>query len=338
MNKPILLDAIYINNSGGKVLLDYLIQELEKSGKSVFYLLDNRIQHTVGYLDQSKGNVLFMEASLIARHKFLVQNKDAFSSILCFGDLPPSTRMNATVYTYFHQQLYIKFPSDIPRKDKIFFLLKRKVLQYIFKYSDYWMLQTENILKNFKEKFKVTDSQLLLYPYYPAMEHRDDVVREKSTYVYISNAPPHKNHIRLISAFCHFYDQHKTGKLILTVDFQLTHLAELIHRKVADGYPIVNLGFVEREKLSEIYHASEYLVYPSLAESFGLGLVEAIDSGCKVMGADLPYLYAVCDPSITFDPLDEQSICNAFVHSLQDNIKPSVSRVPNKIDDLVSLL
>jgi hypothetical protein len=40
----ILIDALYINNSGGKVLLDYLIEELEKTDKEVFYLLDERIQ------------------------------------------------------------------------------------------------------------------------------------------------------------------------------------------------------------------------------------------------------------------------------------------------------
>lgn len=32
----ILFDSLYINNSGGKVLLDYLVEELENSGLNVF--------------------------------------------------------------------------------------------------------------------------------------------------------------------------------------------------------------------------------------------------------------------------------------------------------------
>ena len=40
----LLIDAIYINTGGGKILLDYLIEELEKTDKQIFYLLDKRIQ------------------------------------------------------------------------------------------------------------------------------------------------------------------------------------------------------------------------------------------------------------------------------------------------------
>ena len=40
----LLIDAIYINTGGGKILLDYLIEELEKTDKQIFYLLDKRIE------------------------------------------------------------------------------------------------------------------------------------------------------------------------------------------------------------------------------------------------------------------------------------------------------
>lgn len=338
MEKELLIDAIYINNSGGKILLDYLIQELEKSKKKVFYLLDKRVETAVPFLDAKAPNVLFLSASLINRHKFYLQNKHRFTSVLCFGDLPPSIRLNAEVYTYFHQQLYIKFPNDIPLTHKVLFTLKRTVLKYLFDYSDYWMLQTSTIKDNFQKKFKTSDEKLLLMPFYPPMTKVDNAVKKKYTYVYVSNAPPHKNHIRLINAFCAFYDKHGKGELILTIDENFPHLLALINEKIVLNYPINNIGFIERDKLNEVYQSAEYLIFPSLAESFGLGIVEAIEHDCKVIGADLPYLHAACEPSLIFNPFDELSITDALSQSLKENVKSSICHVRNRINDLISVL
>lgn len=338
MKKVLLLDAIYINNSGGKILLDYLIQELEKSGKKVFYLLDKRVENNIPHINTDQNNVVFLEASLIKRHQFYVKNRNMFSSVLCFGDLPPSIRLKAKVFTYFHQQLYIKVPKDTPAVHKFLFFLKRSVLQYFFNNSDFWILQTEVIRDNFKNKFKPDSDKLLIIPYYPEMKKINGLSRQKNTFVYISHAPPHKNHVRLINAFCVFYDKHKKGKLIVTISSEFTDLCNLITDKINLGYPIDNIGFVERDSLSKIYQSCEYLVFPSLAESFGLGLVEAIENGCKIIGADLPYMYAVCEPSLTFNPLDEKSISDALSLSLLNDVKPSVSKIQNQIDHLVSIL
>ncbi len=40
----ILLDAVYINDSGGLVLLNYLIRIVQERKLNIFYLLDSRTQ------------------------------------------------------------------------------------------------------------------------------------------------------------------------------------------------------------------------------------------------------------------------------------------------------
>jgi hypothetical protein len=66
--------------------------------------------------------------------------------------------------------------------------------------------------------------------------------------------------------------------------------------------------------------------------------VEAIENGCKVIGADLPYTYAVCKPSLVFNPLEVDSITEALSLSLQKNTINSESKVKNEINTLISLL
>ena len=55
----LLIDAIYINTGGGKILLDYLIEELEKTDKQIFYLLDKRIEKEK-YVVKSTNVILYL--------------------------------------------------------------------------------------------------------------------------------------------------------------------------------------------------------------------------------------------------------------------------------------
>ncbi|MFP0679069.1 hypothetical protein ACLDYF_16755, partial [Acinetobacter baumannii] len=63
----ILIDGIYINNSGGLVLLNYLISEVQKKDLEVFYLLDERTQNYFSNICNNK--VKFIKNSHFERLK-----------------------------------------------------------------------------------------------------------------------------------------------------------------------------------------------------------------------------------------------------------------------------
>lgn len=334
----ILIDALYINGGGGKILLDYLISELEKTDKKVFYLIDSRIKNQIQPI--KNGNILhYAESDFQSRRRFYKKNKSNFSTVLCFGNLPPNIKIEATVYTYFHQLLYLKLSGKLNLKSKILYWIKVKVLKSLLTNSDYWMVQTSWVKEGFKKKFDVPYDRIMVLPFYSPLKTSDNCPqREEYTYIYVSNATPHKNHKNLITAFCKFYDKHKKGKLILTVSEDYTQIFGLIKDKINEGYPIKNYGFVERNILTELYSSSRFLIFPSLTESFGLGLIEAIENGCDIIGADLPYTYAVCEPSLTFDPTNIDSIIDAFSLSLKPIIKASQAKISNNIFKIIDIL
>lgn len=330
-----MLDALYINDSGGKVLLDYLISELEKSGKEVFYLLDQRVENKI---PQVRGNkVEFVTASLLERKKFYKNHKSEFSSVLCFGNLPPNIRTSVKVYTYFHQLLYLDLPKDMAWKRKIIYTLKQKIVNHFKGNTDFWLVQSSLVKNRLSSKYRIPVDNILELPFYPPFSEQVSLPKIPHTYLYVSNATPHKNHERLIEAFSEFYQKHKTGVLTVTVSDDFPELINLIQTKQNQGIPIKNIGFVPREDLQKLYSETEYLIFPSLTESFGLGLIEAIEQGCKVIGADLPYTYAVCEPSLIFNPLNTESIVEALSLSLQP-MKHSESKVKNEISTLINLL
>lgn len=335
----ILIDAIYINNSGGKVLLDYLIKELEKSEIEVCYLLDYRIRDKHPMIKRT-NQISFLKAGLLSRYKFYLKNKNKFSKVLCFGNLPPNIRIKATVFTYFHQLMYLKIPNEFTFVERLKFLIKIQVLKKFAPNTDLWLVQSSLIKRKLEHKFNIDSNRVLSMPFYPQFDRKlnENVKRELGTYIYVSNGTPHKNHERLIEVFCKFYDKHKKGKLILTINKNFPSLLKLIKDKIKQSYPIINIGFVDRDLLKKKYYESEFLIFPSLAESFGLGLIEAVECGCKVIGADLPYTFEVCEPSIVFDPLSNASLLEAFEKSISSELSDTTPRIKNNIIELLNIL
>lgn len=328
----VLLDAIYINNSGGKILLDYLIETLENSNLEIHYLLDERVR---GKHPVVKNKVTYLVASFVKRHQFYTQNKKTFSKVLCFGNLPPSIKISASVYTYFHQKLFLEIPKGTPFKNKMIFLIKSFVFTALQNYTDFWIVQTEVMAKLTREKMR---KPVLVIPFYPSLQKTKNIVREKNTFVYVSSGIPHKNHPVLVDGFCKFYDEKKTGELHLTISSEFKELYGQVETLISQGYPIINHGFVPRPLLSEIYSKSTFSIYPSLSESFGLGNIEALEQGCLVIGADLPYTYAVCEPSLVFDPTSVESITNCFNFAYENKYKDTKQIVFNEIEKIIELL
>ncbi|WP_151714417.1 glycosyltransferase [Acinetobacter bereziniae] len=334
----ILLDSVYINESGGLILLKYLVDQLEKRQLDVYYLFDNRTRSYFSFLDKSK--VKFIENSNIERIIFYKNNQCVFSKVLCFGNVPPPINLKIPVFVYLHQKLFIEIPDDFSLKKKLIFKFKQMVLNYYKKNADVWVVQSKLMKNQFSKKYFNGDASFVeVIPFYPKLNFSDKSInRIKKSFVYVSNDAPHKNHENLISAFCNAYDQIKEGSLTVTVPVSNVNLCELISQKNKLNYPIKNIGFVDRDELALLYYSHEYLIFPSLTESFGLGLAEGIDGGCKVIVSDLPYAYEVCNPSLTFNPYNVESIESAIMKAITQELPESNKVISNDIQQLISLL
>lgn len=333
----VLLDSVYINESGGKVLLDYLIKNIEIENINCFYLFDDRCINEYPYIPNDRK--IFLKASLLNRHRFYIKNSSKFSKVFCFGNLPPTVKLEIPVITYFHQPLFLDVPSSVSLLNKIKIKMKVMVLNAIKSNTNIWFVQSEHIGRRLILKYGIKKEQVKIIPFYPPIPRpTKNYSRRKDGFVYISNGGIHKNHSKLIEAFCRFFDLTQTGVLHITVSAKFPELIELIENKISVGYPIVNHGFISRNGLLEIYQTNEFLVFPSLAESFGLGLVEAIENGCKVIGADLPYTHSICTPSLVFNPLEVIDLQRAFIESQSDNVKETKQLVFNQITQIIKYL
>jgi glycosyltransferase involved in cell wall biosynthesis len=60
------------------------------------------------------------------------------------------------------------------------------------------------------------------------------------------------------------------------------------------------LSDVPYEQVAEVYRGHDIFVFPSLAESYGHPLVEAMASGLPVVAAGLPYAREVCRDAVLY--------------------------------------
>ncbi|PKF74307.1 glycosyltransferase [Chryseobacterium sp. PMSZPI] len=335
----ILIDAVFINNGGGKILLDYLYDKItENNLHQYLFLIDERLRDE--YKEKNNPNIeLIFIKGFSERCKFY-NNKINFSKVLCFGNVPPNKRLNCKVYTYFHQLIYLNIPKEFSFVEKIKFRFKINILRLFKKNTDVWITQNNLTKDSLSRKFKITVSDIEVLPFYPPITGEGKYSRNENSFLYVSNANPHKNHKNLINAFCNFFDQYNIGILTLTVNNTFPEIIELINDKIKKGYPINNVGFVTREALYKEYQSHQYLIFPSLAESFGLGLVEAIENNCKVIVSDLPFAHQVCVPSIAIkNPFGEQEILQAMISGIQyEKIPFSEQKIHDEIEKLLKLI
>ncbi len=82
---------------------------------------------------------------------------------------------------------------------------------------------------------------------------------------------------------------------------------------------VVYLGAVPDMSLLEAYRRATVLVLPSLHETIGLPMLEAMSAGTPVLAADRPYAHDVCGAAAEFfDPLSTDDCAAAILRVLED--------------------
>ena len=329
----LLVDALYINNSGGKVLLDYFVAELDKTNAQVYYLFDDRCMNDYSFISADKKT--FLKAGLKSRKTFYKTNKDLFSKVFCFGNIPPPTALKAPVYTYFHNVSLLSQPSNYSWKERTLKYVKGLAIKHFSKNTDYFIVQTNDVKKLLISKDFAKPQQCLILPFFYSPGNEIHNAKQPS-FVYISNGNTHKNHSKLIEAWYLLAKKNLFPPLHLTITANYQKLVDAVSKAENEGLKILNHGFT---KPDDLYNQNEFLIYPSLCESFGLGLIEAVTHGCNVIASDLPFVYEVIKPTAVFNPLDAQSIADTVEQVLKN--KPCIKTqliVENKINELITLL
>ena len=135
----------------------------------------------------------------------------------------------------------------------------------------------------------------------------------------VSARRPHKNLERLIDAFAQVTRDH-AATLVLP-GYPTRFSASLEERAAAAGIAdrVRFTGWLDDRALDALYRMAACFVFPSLAEGFGLPVLEAMQRGAPVACSSVAPLTEIAgDAACYFDPLDTTSIAAAVSALLTD--------------------
>lgn len=333
-NKPVLVDALYINNSGGVRLLEYLVRILYKRKVNFFLLADSRCAGKFDYC-----HTKYINASFFRRTLFYTEYSKRYSTVFCFGNIPSPIKMNVPVYTYFHNINLLTLNEAKSKKQLLTMWLKRQVFRICKRNTDCWLVQTTNTATELCRHLKEKEERVKLMPFYELSEELTTLkdYKHSGDYVFVANYTGAKGHEELLEAWKILHKRGIEKTLHLTVKKEIPFCQQIQDAQDL-GVKVVNHGFVHFNEVIELYRKSKAIIYPSHNESLGLGIIEAISAGCDVIGADLPYIQAVCDPSGVFNPYSPEAIADAIVkYEIGDSPKSKL-KIGNQIDELITLL
>ena len=138
------------------------------------------------------------------------------------------------------------------------------------------------------------------------------------SYSSVSARRPHKNLPRLLAAFARL-EGDRAPLLVLpgyTTSFEGELQADT--RRLGIDNRVRFLGWVSNPDLEGLYRTALCFVFPSLAEGFGIPVLEAMQRGVPVACSNASSLPEIAgDAARYFDPLDEAEIAAAIVELIE---------------------
>jgi glycosyltransferase involved in cell wall biosynthesis len=334
----VLVDALFINKGGGAVLLQYLIDTLlQRSDKAdFFFLLDPRFEIPAGLTE----NYVVIPNKISDRIKFYKKNGRQFSKVFCFANIPPPVKLRVPVYTYMHNQKLLEAP-----KQKFKRMFWGQYVKYLFikmynRNTNYYIVQTPHMVAELVGIGLKDEQHCLTIPFYDNKKYagggKPFAERPSDEFVFISNPSPQKNYPALLDAWEYLLTQGHTPTLHVTIDDTAPGFLERVRLLNERGTKIINHVYVDPR---ELYFNCPFLIFPSVMESFGLPLIEAAESGMKIVASDLPYVHDVVTPSLTFNQADPKAIAAAVLECMRNNalLFPTVV-TKNEVHKLAELI
>jgi glycosyltransferase involved in cell wall biosynthesis len=340
----LLIDATNLGHGGGGALLGYLLETISNRPFTAL------VSANTGISPSNKIVITKPCSPLGWARQTQLENavrRCKPETVFCFGNIPPRRRLSAgRTVTYFQNAHLVSQLDQRCRyglRDRTRYYLLRKSIRKWQMNTDAWLFQTTCIGDAFQKEYGL-DSRSRIIPFFDEAHLRQtctgvDPQANRNGFVYVSDDRPHKNHARLLKAWSILRERFAiTPALHLTIPHENSRLVSSIEELNKSGLQIRNHGILPRQSVLELTARCEYVVFPSLLETIGLGLVEGCLLGCKVLVSNDPTYAEIIQPSGVFEPLSPQSIADCVVAAIKEPCPQPKIVLRNQIDELIALL
>jgi glycosyltransferase involved in cell wall biosynthesis len=143
----------------------------------------------------------------------------------------------------------------------------------------------------------------------------------KNFILFLGNTAARKNSLRVIEAYCAYASKTTEPLPIVTPGlpekFIADHLSSL--NEIQKKKNFITPGYVEDDHLATLYSLSNFFLYPSLSEGFGMPLVEAMACGTPVITSNTTCLPEIAgNAALLVNPENTTAIADAITRMATD--------------------
>ena len=147
-------------------------------------------------------------------------------------------------------------------------------------------------------------------------------IDDPSYFFFLGNTDPKKNTERTLIAYSKYLEKSDFKRKLLMADLDEQYLKYIIERNQIDNIRdmIVMPGYIENKDLPYIYNNAFAFLYPSLRESFGIPLLEAMACGTPVITSNTSSMPEIGGPNaILINPENPDEITEMMLKLEHDS-------------------
>lgn len=144
----------------------------------------------------------------------------------------------------------------------------------------------------------------------------------KEYILFLGNTSFRKNPVRVIEAYLLYLAQDKNPHPIVTPGLDRKFITDVLKKNNQLKYEklFITPGYIDRVDLPALYSLSKLFLFPSLAEGFGMPVIEAMASGTPVITSNTSSLPEISGGAAHLvNPLSVQDIANSINHILSNS-------------------
>lgn len=241
---------------------------------------------------------------------------------------PPCRQVLLVRNPLYFSALYLR--EILPRKSwhyRLGFFLRRRLIALSVRHSDVVVCASQSMLQDLQRWVRLPDRKAFVIPFgvsadrFSPLKPGSMPPGAATRLLYVSEYSDYKNLTVLLRALWLLAQRH-AGEFTLTTtldpkQFPDTEISSRAEDSTLMGDPLVRLrlaGPVPYDQLPALYREHDLFIFPSLAESFGHPLVEAMASGLPVVASDLPICREICgEAALYFNPLNPEELAQRIL-------------------------
>lgn len=313
-SKTIQIHATNIDGLGAAIVINELLKDLIPK---LFESYDHVIVYKskkISQIDDHLSKVTYKEYKRILP-KSLSRFIEIIAARFIFAQIPTITLGDIPLRGIHNQVLFIQQSNLLTKKANIYtssqfsFAVQRFLFKINKKFISKIIVQSNLVKNGLIKSYTIEPDRIIVQPHpislkiYQSPAKTD--LNTKLKLFYPASNYEHKNHKLIVELDNNYRLEDLVSEILITV----TEPPNL--RK---GSIIKALGTISHQECFEYYATTNCLLFPSLMESYGLPLIEAMYIGIPIIAPKLEYAEWICGPeAIYFDPNDVESLHGAIL-------------------------